>query len=186
MTILVDMDDVLEQLVKGWVEYLNERYGIHASPDDITEWNMERNFPTLTAEQVYGAIHEDDLWDHVYPMPGAVEALEKLIREGHQVYVVTATEYQSLRAKMEKVLFRYFPYLSWRQVIITQNKHMIKGDVLIDDGPHNLQGGEYKKILFHATHNSAFDEHTVGAIRVYNWQETYDEVQRIAREAERK
>ena len=30
---------------------------------------------------------------------------------------------------------------------------MIKGDVLIDDNPNNLVGGEYKKILFNKSHN---------------------------------
>lgn len=30
MIILVDMDDVLEQLVPGWVRYVNERFGTNA------------------------------------------------------------------------------------------------------------------------------------------------------------
>ena len=176
MTILVDMDDVIERLVEGWVEYVNDKYGTTTHPDDVTDWNMAKAFPTLTYEQVYGAEKDDALWDHIRPMPGAAEVLQRLMAEGHEVYIVTASDYITLRAKMEKVLFRYFPFISWKQVIITKNKQIIKGDVLVDDGPHNMTGGEYRKILFDARHNRNFDETSVGAVRVYNWEEAYTEI----------
>lgn len=171
MLILVDMDDVLEQLVIGWVEYINNKFGTHASAELVRSWDMTQAFPGLTHEQVYSAVDDDALWDLVTPMPGAVEALHTLIELGHEVYIVTASQYTTLRAKMEKVLFRYFPFIDWEHVIITSNKHMICGDVLIDDGPHNLSGGSYKKILFTANHNRSFDETSVGALRADNWEE---------------
>lgn len=182
MTILVDMDDVLERLVPAWVRYINERFGTSVRPEEVRDWNMALAFPGLSREQVYSAEDDELLWDYTEPMPGAPEALLQLTEEGHQIYIVTATEYKTLRAKMEKVLFRYFPFLDWKQVIITANKHMIKGDILIDDGPHNLQGGEYRKILFDAFHNRDFDERSVGAARVRNWSEALDEIHRIAAE----
>lgn len=182
MTILVDMDDVLEQLVAGWVAYLNDKYGTTKRTEDVRSWNVSLAFPELTHEQVYSAVSDDCLWDLVKPMPGAAETLQKLIEEGHEIYIVTATGYETLRAKMEKVLFRYFPFLSWKQVIITENKQMIRGDVLIDDGPHNMIGGSYRKILFSANHNRDFDEASVGAERAENWNEVYTAIQRIAAE----
>lgn len=185
MTILIDMDDVLERLVDGWVKYLNIQYDTGVSPDEVTDWNVGLSFPMLTREQVYSVETDDRLWDYVEPMPGADEALRKLIRDGHTIYIVTATKYQTLKAKMEKVLFRYFPYLSWDQVIITRDKHMIKGDVLIDDGPHNMTG-DFIKLLFDARHNRGFDEKSVGAIRVHGWQEAYEQICRIAKEKENK
>ena len=182
MTILVDMDDVLERLAAGWIAYLNERYGTDTTIDDLHEWDISKAFPTLTHEQVYGALHDDAVWDYVEPMPGAAEGLQTLMAWGHDIYVVTATGYETLRAKMEKVLFRYFPFLNWKQVIITDNKHLIHGDILIDDGPHNLTGGDYRKILFTANHNRNFDEKSVGAIRVDNWAEACAAVQNIVSE----
>lgn len=179
MTILIDMDDVLEQLVVGWCQYLNERFGTNATQADVKSWNMMQAFPTLTKEQVYSAVYDEALWDYVKPMPGADETLRKLLADGHEIYVVTATHYMTLRAKMEKVLFRYYPYLDWDHVIITGNKHLVQGDVLVDDGPHNLTGGSYRKILFHAYHNADFDEKSVGAVRVHNWEEAYREICRV-------
>ena len=73
--------------------------------------------------------------------------------------------------KMREVLFRYFPFLSWDQVIITSRKQMIRGDVLIDDGIHNLEGGEYKKILFTAPYNRHYDAEANGMARVDSWDQ---------------
>ena len=91
--------------------------------------------------------------------------------EGHEVYIVTATEPEHVEEKMNGLLFRYFPFLSWNQVIITGRKQLIRGDVLIDDGIHNLEGGEYKKILFTAPHNRYYDAEGNGMIRVSSWDE---------------
>ena len=185
MTILVDMDDVLEQLIEGWVAYCNHFYGTHAVPADVKNWDMSLAFPTLTYDQVYAAVRDDRLWDFVYPMPGADEALRRLLAEGHTIYVVTATDYETLPAKMEKVLFRYFPYLDWAHVIITQNKQLIHGDVLVDDGPHNLIDSPCRRVLFDSWHNQTFDEASIGAVRVHNWTEAYAALCAIAREKEK-
>lgn len=182
MTVLLDMDDVIENLVTGWVDYLNEKYGTSTVPEDVTDWDISKAFPSLTHDQVYSAELDGALWDKVKPMPGADEAMRRLLADGHEIYIVSATYYQTLKEKMEKVLFSFFPYISWNHVIITSNKHMIKGDVLVDDGPHNLTGGDYRKILFHANHNKSFDEKSIGAVRVYNWDEAYEEIAKISRE----
>ena len=184
MTILVDMDDTIEQLLAALVRKANERFCRSVTVDEITDWTIVCAYPGLEKQQILELMYEPGFWDTVEPVPGAADALKYLMDEGHQVYIVTATEFENVPAKMERVLFRYFPFLSRDQVIITGNKQMIRGDVLIDDGIHNLEGGEYRKILFDAGHNRLFDEKTVGAVRVRGWDEAYREVCRIARETE--
>ena len=176
MVILVDMDDVLEQLVEAIVKYNNAHYGTDVSAYDVVEWNLARAFPTLTREMVYSPEYDEDFWSEVEPMPGADKVLRRLIDEGHDIYVVTASTYETLRQKMDDLLFRWFPFIDWKHVIVTSNKHMIKGDVLIDDGPHNLTGGSYRKILFDRPHNRSFDEKSVGAVRVHDWEEIYEQI----------
>ena len=182
MRILVDMDDVLENFTECWVEYLNARYGTVVSITDITEWDMSHAFPTLSREQIYSAEFEDDFWDGFKPVPGAARVLEKLISEGHEIFIVTATSYQNVKAKMDRALFRFYPFLKWEQVVITSCKQMVKGDVLIDDGPHNLVNGEYGKILFSANHNRSVEADSIGAVRAENWDDVYREIQKMTRE----
>ena len=176
MRILIDADGVLENLSQEWVLYLDEKYGRNVEYEDLKEWDMTAAFPGLTREQVYGAELEEALYDRMKPMPGAPECVKRLLDAGHEVYVVTNTPYAVIQYKMEKVIFRYFPFLSWKNIVITSNKQMIDGDILIDDGIHNLIGGTYRRLLFDAPYNRDFDEKTHGIVRVKNWQEIEAEI----------
>ena len=171
MVILVDMDDTIEQLIQAWVSRVNERYGYSVKYEDVLSWDMTAAFPGLTREQVYAIPLESGFWKTVEPIPGAAEALQRLISAGHEIYIVTATEIESIPEKMNDVLFRYFPFLTRDRLIITTKKQLIRGDVLIDDGIHNLVGGSYEKLLMHAPHNQFYDAETNGMIRVHNWDE---------------
>ena len=182
LTILVDMDDTIEQLLNAWIKAVNGKFGTNVAYDDIKSWDVSEAFPGLSHSDVYDVIMEDDFWDTVEPVPGASVALKHFMDEGHKVYIVTATPYQSVKPKMERHLFRYFPFLSWEQVIITSNKHLIAGDVLIDDGIHNLTGGSYRKILMDSANNRAFDTAGTDILRVMDWDEAVRAVEDIAGE----
>ncbi|MDO4488132.1 MAG: hypothetical protein Q4B67_03485 [Eubacteriales bacterium] len=181
LTILVDMDDTIENLLDRWLDLLNERYGLDKKRDDITDWAMGQFFPGIPEEELLNVEQEKGFWDEVKPIEGAVEGLKKLIDDGHEVYIVTNASYQGLRERMDNCLFKYFPYLKWKNVIVTTNKHLIKGDVLIDDALHNHAGGEYKHILMDAPYNRSFDAEAAGYVRVHNWSEILDEIDRLAR-----
>ena len=171
MTILVDMDDTIEQLLEAWVKRANEKFDRNVTLDEITGWNVAAPYTGLTRKQIYDVIYEKGFWKTVRPMPGAAEALEYFMKKGHEVFIVTATEPEHVEEKMNGLLFRYFPFLTWNQVIITGRKQMIRGDVLIDDGIHNLEGGQYRKILFTAPHNRFYDAEANGMTRVTIWEE---------------
>ena len=171
MTILVDLDDTIERLLEALVKRANERFHRNVSVDEVTDWSIVCAFPGVSKREILDFMREPDFWDDVKPVPGAAEALKHFMDEGHEVYVVTATEFEHVYEKMKKVLFRYFPFITPRQVIITGRKQMIRGDVLIDDGIHNLEGGEYRKILFTRPYNREYDAEANGMIRVHNWDE---------------
>lgn len=173
LKILIDMDDTLEDLLPAWVSCLNREFGTEVDPNEIREWDMRKAFPTLTVHQIYAPLRMADFWDTVYPKPGAREAVQRLMEDGHQVYVVTASGYEAIRDKMERVLFSYFPFIRWDHVIICSNKQMVRGDVMVDDGIHNLDGAECLKVLFDAPANRSFDAAKAGMVRVSDWEGAY-------------
>ena len=179
MTILVDMDDTMEQLLRAWLQAVNEKYGTNVTYEQSLVWDVSAAFPGLTHKQVYDVPLEKDFWKRVEPMPGAAQALQRFMQAGHKVFIVTAADYETVPEKMQDHLFKHFPFLSWNQVIITSNKQLIRGDVLIDDGIHNLEGGDYAKILMTAPYNEWYDAEANGMIRVHNWQEVEEAVRRI-------
>lgn len=173
MTILVDADGVLENLTSELTALLNEKYGTDVQFEQMREWGFSKAFPELTYEQIFSAELEETLYDRIRPIGGAPEYLKKLIDDGNTVYVVTSTPYEAVSLKIKKVMERFFPFLTWENFIIASRKQMIKGDVLIDDGIHNLLGGDYRKILFDAPYNRDYDAEANGMIRVSSWEEIY-------------
>lgn len=184
LTILVDMDDTLEHLLPAWLSWLNDTYLCNVTEEDIHSWNLCEAYPELTPEQVYGPLHNDMFWYDVKPYAAAGEVLRQFLQDGHRVFIVTNTHFRTLRTKMERVLFRYFPFLDWDQVIVCSKKQMIRGDILIDDGPHNLVGGDYIKLMMDQPHNRGLDAAWLaenGVTRVYSWVQIAQIVDHIAR-----
>lgn len=83
LVVLVDMDDCIEGLALAWSEYLNDKYGLDVPYEAITQWDVSVAYPTLTREQVYEPLFNDDFWDLVKPISGAADALMKLKEDGH-------------------------------------------------------------------------------------------------------
>lgn len=176
ITVLIDIDDTMTDLVTAWCEWLNILYDLNVSPEEITEWKIAKFYPTLTEEQVFEPLHIDRFWETVKPKDESVKYVKQLIDDGFNVYLCTTTDYRNIKPKYEHVLMKYFPFISWQQVIVTSRKQMIKADFLIDDAVHNHEGGDYIKILVSAPHNREYDAEANGMIRSENWEFTYNTV----------
>lgn len=171
-TILVDIDDVLLDLLSAWIKALNQEYGTNVSKDEVTDWYIPKFFPSLTKEQVFAPLYLPSFWRTVRPKPDATMYLKRLKDDGYTIYLCTSTHFSNVWPKF-RVIKTYFPYIDWNHVIVASNKTMIKADVLVDDAPHNLWGGDYKKILMTAPHNKDIDEKSYGFYRANDWTEIY-------------
>ena len=171
MNILVDLDDVLNNLCEVWVNYLNNRYNLSVHKEEITSWYFHKAYPTLTEQQVISPLYEEALYDTLEPNQEAIYYLEKLSKK-HNIFIVTSTPYEVADYKFKKVLYNNFPFIPKENIIITKQKHLINGDVLIDDCIDNLLNGNYIKFLFTQPHNATLtlpDDIT----RVDNWEQIY-------------
>lgn len=180
LIVLIDMDDTIEELIPAWVASLNSKFGTAVLAEDICDWDIKKFFPSIPAEELFGVLGEEGFWETVNPKPGAVEYVKKMIDDGHKVFIVTSSYYKTIAPKMERVLFRHFPYLNWNDVIVTSRKQVVCGDVLIDDGVHNHIGGSYLKLLMDTPHNRRFNAEQFGMVRVRNWAEIYQTVTEYA------
>lgn len=173
ITVLIDIDDVIGDLLGAWCEWLNTTYVLDVKPDDITDWDISKFFPTLSKEQIFYPLHTELFWKDVKPKRGAVHYVKKLVTGGFKVFLCTTTDYKNVKPKFEYFVKVYFPFISWQQVIITSKKQMIKADFLVDDNIKNLQDGDYVKILMSAPHNMDYDAEANGMIRGTDWHSVY-------------
>lgn len=179
LTILIDMDDTLENLCEVWVNQLSALFGVGVTVDDIHQWDMTKAFPMLNKQEIYWPLRSEALWENVKPLPGAVEAVKNLKADGHRVVIVTAATADSAGPKLKRCLFKYFP-VKMEDVIIANQKGLIQGDVMIDDGPHNLLEFSGERVLFTAPHNRLYNEQKDNMTRVNNWTEAYEYIQELA------
>lgn len=179
LTLLIDMDDVLEDLVGCWITELNHRHGTTVSLEDVTDWKIAKFFPELTSDELFAPLFDPAMWAKLPQMQNAPEVVKRLMDDGHTVRVVTATHYGTVEPKMKRFLELY-PYLKWEDVIIASDKSVIKGDVMIDDGTHNLETTSCAKILFDRPHNRKYNAEENGMVRAHTWDEIYQLVTKIA------
>ena len=179
ITILIDIDDVLNNLCQSWIKWLNDKHKTDVKYEDIIAWDMQTAFPDLTNEQIYAPFSSDKFWKTVTPRFDAIKYVSILFNEGYNIYLCTSTYYKNIVPKYEYIIQKYFPYIDWKHVIIAANKQMIKADILIDDGIHNLEGGSYAKILMTAPHNVNYDTVSHNMYRADDWEQVYEIIHNI-------
>lgn len=162
--VLVDMDGVLADVYSQFIkmEYnetgklvdlhsLNGKYEAEAFPNyekHVNSKNFFRTPPTIK---------------------NSIEGL-KYLNDKYKVLIVSsATEFpNSLKEKVEW-LYEYYPFISWKQIILCGEKKSIIGDIMIDDHPKNLDSFGGKRILFTQPHNIFIEpKHYT---RVNSWKE---------------
>ncbi|EAR14777.1 5'(3')-deoxyribonucleotidase [Robiginitalea biformata HTCC2501] len=166
MVVFVDMDEVLADTYGAHIERFNKRFGATLSREQCMGGEVWQQIPE----------HRETLWQHYFepgffrdlrPLPDSREVLEEIVSR-HQVYIASAAMQfpDSLKEKHEW-LDEHFPFIHWRNRILCGDKHILRGDVLIDDRSHNLEKFQGRSILFTSPHNI----HTTGFERADNWQE---------------
>ena len=184
--ICVDMDDTIENLVETWIQEININYNKNYSIDNIKQWDMSKNFPDLTEDEIFDVLSDITVYDKILPYKDAQEYLEKLNNDSRfKVYIATSTYYKVYTYKMEKVLFKYFPFLRNNQLICISDKQLLNADVLIDDYDGNLINGTYDKILIDKPYNINCKSKNINKVnfldyrnkvikRTNNWKDIYN------------
>lgn len=175
MIIVTDFDDVMNELLIHWLEYLNSKYIKNVLYEDVTDWGMSKVYPDLTPEQIYSPLKSEEFWSGVEPNYQAIYYIKKLIDEGHKVLVCTASKYTNLVAKFDNCLFKYFDYLSYKDIISCYHKSLIQCDVIIDDYWDNIKDSKAIKIIKKAPYNKDND----ADYEVWDWKEIYQIIQDI-------
>jgi 5'(3')-deoxyribonucleotidase len=181
LTILVDMDDTIEVMLGPWIQELNKIFNRDVKLEDVDSWDISKYYPSVPPQLLYHPLKTTDFWAKVKPKFDAPFYLEQLIKDGHDVYIVTSSYYDTLSEKLNQVLFKYFPFIPYGKVIVTSNKHIISGDVIVDDAPHNHDSSRKLGLLMDMPHNRN-TELLPNMVRVCNWEQVYAEINRLCSE----
>ncbi len=164
-SIAIDMDNVIADVESNYIVWYEREYGVRIDKQQMLGKPEMEAFPDKTAVRRF--LFSPGFFRSVPVVPGAIEAVQQLMRH-YMVYIVSAAmEFpQSLPEKYEW-LQEHFPFISWRHIIFCGDKSIIATDYMIDDHIKNLDYFKGKGLLFSALHNTGINHH----IRLNNWQE---------------
>lgn len=173
MRVLVDMDGVIADWGHAYGESL-DRFGDEAAA--IPRHKDQRQFD-LTAgrtdreKALIGAVMvEPGFYSRIKPIDGAEAALKAMVDDGHDVRIVTSPWISNPTCASDKLnwVVRHYGHLWGPRVIITADKTLVRGDILIDDKPeiHGEEEPTWEHVLFDQPYNREAKRR-----RLHDWAE---------------
>ncbi len=169
MRLLLDMDGVVADTVGHWLKLYNAKYFDNLINSDIKEWDVHKFVKPECGMAVYNFINEEGFFQHLKPMDGVVEAFAELTHRGHDLVIVTAAPRSGKTALYDKSMWlkKHIPDFDTKNVIATHRKDAVIGDLLLDDGPHNIEAFPNRTVVFDQTWN----QDVKSTFRVKSWAE---------------
>lgn len=138
--VLVDMDNTLvnwelqfERLMKNHYPHIPI-----VPPWKRTHFKIEQNYNVEYRDEILHLTSLDEFWLTMDPIQGALEALNDMRQIGLVVFIVTTPDaHHTSRSAYEKITW-IERHLGWdwkMRSILTHDKTLVNGDILIDDKP---------------------------------------------------
>lgn len=139
-TILLDVDGVLRNIVDKMIEVYKKYYDPDATVthSDVTEWDMDRLFPKAPkgVRQTFFVDHAQEVFEESEPYGTDLGAITHELGKRHKIYIVTH-QYPGNEGFTKRWLEKYDVYNNG--IVIAKDKRIMKGDIALDDGLHNLE-----------------------------------------------
>lgn len=178
-SIAFDADGVLNNLIEKTVEKYNKIYNKNLLINDIKEYDIHKVLPFEEAEKFCDLFLDKTIWDSLEPTKNSQWALKKLIDDGFDVYVATATHYINFPWKV-KWFEEYFPFISYKNIICINNKGLLDVDILVDDCVDNLLSSTWShRVLYNQPWNQNVHDECYLIHRVNNFNELIEVVNKI-------
>jgi 5'-nucleotidase len=164
--IIIDMDEVIADPMGEMIDWYRREYQREVDYSKMKN-SWLPGFPEEHHKIIWNRLLAEGYFRHLPVMKDSVRVLEELNKR-YEVFIVSAaTEFpNSLRDKHDW-LMEYFPFFTWKQLVLCGDKRLVYGDYMIDDHARNLVHFSGKKYLYTCAHNL----HEIGYDRIDNWEE---------------
>lgn len=178
MIVLVDMDNTLVDfdvgLLKIWQKLYPHEFFVPL--EERTAFHPHNDYPKHLQSKVQNICHEEGFIHDLPPTPGGIEAVHELLNKGHDVRFCTSHLLTYDHCVLEKYQWieRNFDASYVDRIILTRDKTLIRGDILIDDKPEIT--GIKKPIWEHILYDRPFNRGITNKRRLdwQNWQKILD------------
>ncbi|MDO6471161.1 5'(3')-deoxyribonucleotidase [Maribacter sp. 1_MG-2023] len=167
MIIFVDMDEVKADTYGAHIEIYNKEFNGVLSKEFCAGTDVWKMVPEAHQDSVRKHATRRGFFRNLKPIAGSQEILSQLA-DRHEVYIASTTmQFPNSLEEKSEWLDEHFPFLPWQNRILCGHKHILKGDILIDDRSFNLEKFDGRSLQFTSPHNI----NTEGFERVNTWFE---------------
>lgn len=147
MRIILDQDQVICDWLQRILQWYNEDKKTSYTKNDIEGWGVTMNLGPHSEDFLRSAMRYPELYRDLDPIECAIPSVKKLIADGHDVLIATAVPKCAGIAYHGKLewLRRNMPFFPLNNFIAIHRKDLIDGDILLDDGLHNIAPWIMKK-----------------------------------------
>lgn len=178
MIFCIDCDNVLCNLQEVVINILNAKYDRKYTLETFSKYSVSECLPKEDALNMIAIYSEPGIYDLVKPLQGAQDVIKKLIRAGHEVYIVTDAYPCIYEEKCNWIKFN-FPEIDDAHIICMKHKWLFRCDVMVEDNLDNLLNGHhYDRIVIDFPWNQTHDE-AYGIYRAFNWDDVLDAANKI-------
>ena len=157
--ILVDMDGVLTDFEGRFLQEWKKKFPHHPHvPLEKREtFYLEENYPDGLKKDIENIFSAPGFFENLDKIPGGKEALTRMEALGHEVLICTSpiSRYENCVLEKYHWISKNLGYEWTKRMIVTKDKTLIFGDILIDDKPEHtgLRIPSWKYVLFDAPYN---------------------------------
>lgn len=179
--VLIDMDNTLvdydSEYKKRWRELAKSNESVPHDVDEVIDnrqhFEILKNFPSELHGVAREVVSHEDFFRVLQPFEGAIEALREMHDAGLHVKLCTSPslfQYESCAASKFAWVRAWLGEEWLPHLIITRDKTVVRGGVLIDDKPH-IKGAcanpEWSQIYYEMPYNVDIK----GKPRITKWSE---------------
>ena len=176
--VLHDVDGVLANFLKATLIVLEELGGPRVDPLTFHEWDLLKTIPAEFHEGLWAAWRSPGFCADLEAYPGAQDGVKRL-KGMAEVFFVTSPMGQSPHWMWERDRWlRQLVDATSHEIVFMNAKHIVTGDVLIDDKPdHVLEWKRYHPGGTGVLWAQSYNRHTElpeGVIRTNSWAHVHD------------
>ena len=136
MRYFIDVDGVLTDFVGGFLTCYDQHGGEIPEGFEVTSWTSIDFLPSRMALDM--AWNDWDLMRYLPPVMDNIDAVQELLEDQeNEVYLATAIAQHHIFGRLHW-LERTMPWFPKDHVIFCSHKHVLAGDMLVDDNVTNL------------------------------------------------
>lgn len=178
--VLCDVDGVIADFKGHFVDTINEHYCSGHKPSAITTWDIFESFPNvpeLARLRVYDELKRPGWCERIPHYDGAVDGV-RLLQKLAQVVFVTSPYPAHPTWAYERDVWLRKRFGLRIEIIHTDHKHHVAGDVFIDDKPSHVRSWKARYPAGHAMlWKSGLPSEGLDPHIVETWNEVHNIVQ---------